>query len=515
VALRDIFEIKVTDLGGRIGKLTTKTGSFETPALLPVIHPVSQLVPCFEIRSMGYEAVMTNAYTVYKRLAERAKEGIHRIIGFEGSIMTDSGGYQVLEYGGIEITPLQIAEFEEKIGTDIAIILDEPTGLDVTRSRALATIRKTLESAKATKEKITNSGTLWTVPIQGGRYLDLVARSARASRKLGYDCYALGSPVEVMEDYDFSLLVQMILASKRNLAINKPFHLFGAGHPLVIPLAVMLGCDMFDSASYMLYAKQDRYISPRGTIRLEQLEYLACPCKICSSFKLAELKSISKEKRTVALARHNLAVLRQIIEETKQAIWEGRLWEYVQSNSRNHPKGFEAFRTAVKNIPELENGTPTFKNRGIFISEPIDLERPEVTRFRKSIAMLNLKGKKRLIIVPETKTKPFLLSELYFQIARLAHDSKTLIAVACPDFGLVPAEISDIFPVSQTTSSYAVMPNNDPILKRNWQSIYLLATKSNRIESWLSGEMRHSRRNPGNLVLCRTYSSLKRQIAQV
>ncbi len=196
---------------------------------------------------MGFDAVMTNAYTTFRRLNERAQDGIHKIIGFDGTIMTDSGGYQVLEFGSVDVDPLGMAAFEEKIGSDIAIILDKPTGLDVTRNFARKTVLETLDSARKTKEFLTRQDMIWTLPIQGGKYLDLVTRSAKESSKLDYGCYALGSPVEVMEEYDFSLLVEMIRASKNNLPENHPFHLFGAGHPLIIPLAVALGCDTFDS----------------------------------------------------------------------------------------------------------------------------------------------------------------------------------------------------------------------------------------------------------------------------
>ena len=133
----NLFELKSTDVAGRIGILETRTSKIETPALLPVIHPVAQLVPCSDIRRMGFEAVMTNAYTTFKRLRDRASEGIHKIIGFDGTVMTDSGGYQVLEFGSVDIDPLQMAAFEEKLGSDIAIILDRPTGMGVTRSFCL------------------------------------------------------------------------------------------------------------------------------------------------------------------------------------------------------------------------------------------------------------------------------------------------------------------------------------------------------------------------------------------
>ena len=491
------FEIKATDLGGRIGNFRTKTSEVETPALLPVIHPVLQLVPCKEIKSMGYEAVMTNAYTTYRRLQERSKEGIHKIIDFDGTVMTDSGGYQVLEFGAIDIQPEEMARFEEKIGSDIAIILDRPTGLDVTRKFAASTVSETLSAAERTSKIISREDIIWTLPIQGGKYLDLVSKSAKSSAKFDYGCYALGSPVEVMIDYDFSLLVRMILASRIPLPRNRPFHLFGAGHPLILPLAIALGCDMFDSASYMLYAKQDRYISSIGTVRLDQLEYFGCSCKVCTSSTPNELKSLPKDERTLALARHNLAMLKQVIEETKQAIWEGRLWEYAQSKCRNHPKAFEAFRVAAaaseKSQDIFEIGTPAFKDRGLFNFERIDLSRPELQRYREKVKSIDLSQRNILLVLPETKAKPFLKSKIFEELRNILSErmDSTLVTVLCPNFGLVPAELSDIYPLSQYTNTYCEFPLRDPILNRKtWTNIVVLALLGKSLElEWLDLEL--------------------------
>ncbi|HZW57730.1 MAG TPA: tRNA guanosine(15) transglycosylase TgtA [Nitrososphaerales archaeon] len=517
------FEIKATDLGGRIASLRTKTSVFETPALLPVIHPVRQLIPCREIKAMGYDAVMTNAYTTYRRLSERAAEGIHKIIDYNGSIMTDSGGYQVLEFGSVDISPIEMAKFEESIGSDIAIILDKPTGLNVTKTYAGKTVSQTLSAAALTQESITREDMLWTLPVQGGRYIDLVSKSAKASAELPFECFALGSPVEVMENYDFPLLVRMILASKRFLPAERPFHLFGAGHPLILPLAIALGCDMFDSASYVLYAKQDRYISKSGTVRLDRLEYLACPCPVCSRLKAGELKSLGKEARTAALARHNLFALKAVIEESKQAIWEGRLWEYVKSNSSNHPRAVEAFHLAASLASKrFELGTPMTKDRGIFISDNTDLSRPELQRFREGIKRLDLTRKDVLIVVPETKKKPFLTSDIFRELSKIIPEpEEVLITCLTPNYGLVPSEISDIFPVSQTTTVVTAYPKNDAVLRsKNWKRIDALIPRrksggevDDAGEDWLRHEVKNSRFKGKRLQISRSYRDFKRKIS--
>ena len=93
-----MFEIKYSDLAGRIGIIHSNHGKIETPAFVPVIHPIRQSIPAKKIHDMGFDLVITNAYITMKRNGDLAREkGIHEIINYDGSVMTDSGGYQVLE----------------------------------------------------------------------------------------------------------------------------------------------------------------------------------------------------------------------------------------------------------------------------------------------------------------------------------------------------------------------------------------------------------------------------------
>ncbi|MEE9586360.1 MAG: tRNA-guanine transglycosylase, partial [Nitrososphaerales archaeon] len=164
-----MFEVKATDLAGRIGRLKTKSGILETPALLPVVHPTRQEVPPENIRKLGFDAVMTNAYLALKNRGENIrKKGIHRTIEFDGVVMTDSGGYQVLEYGDVDVSVESMALFQEEIGSDIAVVLDMPTGSQASRRYAEQTVSETLKAAKKTLEVKSRSGVLWTGPIQGG-----------------------------------------------------------------------------------------------------------------------------------------------------------------------------------------------------------------------------------------------------------------------------------------------------------------------------------------------------------
>ena len=96
--------------------------------------------------------------------------------------------------------------------------------------------------------------------------------------KLPFQIHALGSPTEVMESYRYDVLADMILTAKKGLPVERPLHLFGAGHPAMFSLAVALGCDLFDSAAYALYARENRYMTENGTWRLEEMDYFPCCC---------------------------------------------------------------------------------------------------------------------------------------------------------------------------------------------------------------------------------------------
>jgi 7-cyano-7-deazaguanine tRNA-ribosyltransferase len=230
--------------------------------------------------SFEVEAVITNAYILWKRYREKpVNEGLHKFLKYDGAVMTDSGAYQILVYGNVEVSQKEIVTYQEAIGSDIATILDIPTGWHVPKEKAQETVAETLKRAKAFFKLKTRQDTLWVGPVQGGRHLDLVAKSAKAMGKLPFQIHALGSPTEVMESYRYDVLVDMIMTAKMNLPPERPLHLFGAGHPHMLALAVALGCDLFDSAAYALYARENRYMTENGTWRLGEMDYFPCQCQ--------------------------------------------------------------------------------------------------------------------------------------------------------------------------------------------------------------------------------------------
>jgi 7-cyano-7-deazaguanine tRNA-ribosyltransferase len=457
--------VKCTDLAARIGKFTTPHGSFETPAFIPVIHPVKQQISPNFLKSLGFNCIITNAYITFKKNEEKARKyGIHNIVNFDGPIMTDSGGYQVLEYGSVGVSPSNMAQFELDIGSDIPVPLDKPTGYGLPYARAKSYVEETISNIEETvkiikKNKnnsdidptfLSSSGEIWTGTIQGAEHFDLVKHSASVLDEMGFQFFAIGSPVELMESYNFSILSQLIKTTKLTIP-DKPIHLFGAGHPLTIPLAVALGCDTFDSASYILYAKDNRYMYSHGTLRLDEMSYFPCCCPVCSYYTVKELLDEDGETRITNLAKHNLFILKQEISFVKQSIYDGRLWEYILQKARSHPKLMDAIYT-IKNFEYLQNSTPLFKQKAIYLFEPVDQYRPELKNFRLML-LNNYKSfySDILLLYPDQSIRPFYLSSIFKNL--IDKYSPSLVCLYNPFFGLIPVEISDVYPASHNVFS--------------------------------------------------------------
>lgn len=469
-----MFEVIKSDLRGRIGTLHTNHGKIETPAYVPVIHPVKQTIPSKKIKEMGFDLVITNAYITKNSYGDDAvKKGIHNIIDFDGAVMTDSGGYQVLEYGGVGVTPQDMARFERGILADFAIPLDRPTGFGLTRRKAGEFVRHTLRVSREALEESEENGQVWIGPIQGGEHFELVKRSARGLVDIGFNMLALGSPVEFMESYEYRLLAQMIIAAKKQMPHSIPLHLFGAGHPLTIPFSVALGCDTFDSASYMLYARQGRYITEDGTRRVGDILEFPCNCEVCSSHTPRELDGAGSPEKTNKVAIHNLHAIKNEVSKVRQAIHEGRLWEYVIKKARAHPRLFEVIGEFSGNADFFAAATPRFKERAIFLYDRVDQFRPEVQHYQKLVRDFRSK-KKRLLVTRESAARPAYLSGEYARLkGRFGDLDEIQVCQYSPHLGVIPLEISDIFPAAHhETARGDFDPGDYPMFEKTWARFF-------------------------------------------
>ena len=169
--------------------------------------------------TFGFDAIITNSYLIWRRFREEGNTpNVHELVNFDGVIATDSGAYQILQYGDVEVQPNEIVQFQEKLDSDIAVILDVPTGQESSKERAKRTVDETLRRADEALRVISKKDILWVGPVQGGIYPDLVSYSAREMAKRDFPIHALGSPTLIMQQYQFDVLVDMVMAAKRNLA---------------------------------------------------------------------------------------------------------------------------------------------------------------------------------------------------------------------------------------------------------------------------------------------------------
>ncbi len=437
-----IFQILYRDGMGRVGKLSTPHGDVTTPTLMPVIDPSDVILSPNQMRrEFGVELVITNAYLTLRHFGEEAaKQRIHGALSYDGPIMTDSGGYQILRYGGVEVSPEEIVRYQDAIAPDIATILDVPTGVQATKERAAETVQITLERARQAVELRSNPKVMWCGPVQGGLFSELVAQSAREVGKLDYQLHAIGSPVELLEGYRYAELVDLVMTAKRYLPLYRPTHLFGAGHPMMFALAVAMGCDLFDSAAYVLYARDGRYITSEGTLHLEELSYLPCECPICVEHSSDELRRAPQDERVRLLARHNLHVTFGELRRIRQAIAEGSLGEHVELRCRAHPRLLDGLRRLGRYRGFLERFDPVTKPSAFCYLGEESVNRPEVARYRS-----------RLEERYEPPQLPILALLPSFGEERhnLDEPERTHLVRLVPPFGAVPEELEEIYPLRQ------------------------------------------------------------------
>jgi 7-cyano-7-deazaguanine tRNA-ribosyltransferase len=465
------FEVRERDLLARIGRLKTKSGTIETPIFLPVINPIKNLVaPRILWEEFGCKALITNAYITRKHFGSEAEEkGIHRILDFPGVVMTDSGAYQILAYGSVDATNEEIIMYQERIGADIATILDVPTGWNVPLEHAKYTVEETLKRARELENLRSRMDVAWVGPIQGGCYINLVAASAREIGKMNFDIHALGSPTPVMEQYLFSILVDMILAAKMNIPVNRPLHVFGAGHPFIFSLIVALGCDLFDSAAYSIFARDNRYLTEYGTMRLEDLEYLPCSCPVCIKRDPKDLREMPSGERVRELSKHNLHVCFAEIKRIKQAIVEGKLWEYMEMKANSHPSLLQALKKLRKYGKYIEGSSPNIKRSGLFFFSPIDLARPEVIRYNERLKERYTPPEwaRILLLIPDdefksTRKRVFLKKAASLICKRFNLNLNVIhICFYSPPFGVIPIELAETYPLYQY--EYAYPPDSDSV----------------------------------------------------
>ncbi|HME54768.1 MAG TPA: tRNA guanosine(15) transglycosylase TgtA [Candidatus Lokiarchaeia archaeon] len=472
------FEVLAKEAMGRLGKLEINGKQLITPNILPVVHPKWQFISPMEMHDrFGVDAIFTNAYIIFKDDKLRpavVEKGLHAYLDFPGIIATDSGAFQHYMYGTDDLKADEIEPFQEAIGSDLGVILDQPVQIDDPRAVAAAKVMTTIQRARDNVERRASTKTGWYGPIHGSRFTDLLEQSARSIGELDFAVHALGGVVKLFNQYEFSMVARIVLAAKAFMDPSKPVHLFGAGHPMVFSLFVALGCDLFDSAAYTLFAKEGRYITASGTWLLDHLTEFPCSCPVCIDYTPAEMLAAPEQERTRLLSEHNLHVTMEELRIIREHMRAESLWQLVETRCKAHPKLLEALRVAQAcGLGELVE-EPVFKNRAIFYTGPETLQRPEVIHYRNYFMdRYEIPGDvSTIIVVPELDVNAVASPQhqKWLAIIDAACDGTHLkredvvVTVLNPILGLIPEDLlhmyplsHNVFPIVQDQDQHAMM----------------------------------------------------------
>jgi len=345
------FEITTRDGAGRLGRLFTNHGILETPMLLPVVNPNIRTIEPREMwEDFGVQALITNSYVIWKHEKLRLpalEQGVHQLLDFPGVIVTDSGTFQSYVYGDIDVGVKEIVAFQRDIGVDIGTMLDvfgrPDQSIDELKDAVLETVQRAPQSLDEAGPDLLLNG-----PIQGGLHDFLRSESAEkmgsvSGKFRGFTVHPIGGIVPIMERHRYLDLVKIILAVKETIPVNRPIHLFGCGHPMLFPMSIALGIDLFDSAAYALFARDGRLLTPHGTVRIGNLKEWPFPSRILNGITPSEVREMEEKQRTDLLARYNLEITQAELARCREAVRSGKIWSLVEQRSHSSPELREAY----------------------------------------------------------------------------------------------------------------------------------------------------------------------------
>ena len=482
-----LFEITKRDGAARIGRLHSKHGPITTPMLLPVINPNIRTIEPREMwEKYGIEALITNSYVIWKHEDLRTQalsEGIHSLLDFPGAVVTDSGTFQSYVYGDIEVGPEEIVAFQRDMGVDIGTMLDVFGRPDMTREELEGAVEETSNRAKPSLS-VAGSEMLLNGPIQGGTHADLRTRSSllmgsSESEGRGFAVHPIGGIVPLMEQQRYRELFEILLASKSSLPPDRPVHFFGCGHPLLFPMAIALGVDMFDSAAYAIFARDDRLLTPEGTVKLGDIQEWPFHSHALFGITPQIVREMEKDERSIILAKHNLEVTQAELARCREAIRNGTIWELAEKRSHASPHLREAFVWLQEQLDDPDDGpvgdsvlqiiasTNPLRRGGEGLGEEIDF-RPHILHIQALLATRwrvpgswwdSTSGPPEMVLLIEGAPPPWRISALGSVIEQLVDEPRTVVMISTP-IGLVPFSLEDLSPWCHLTGPDGIW---DPI----------------------------------------------------
>ena len=354
------FEQLGSDGQARRGRLTFPRGSVETPAFMPVgtYGTVKGMLPR-DIRATGAQILLGNTFHLWLRPGTDIIEqhgDLHDFMGWDGPILTDSGGFQVFSLGAMRkiseegvkfqspvdgskvfLDPETSMRIQKSLGSDIVMIFDECTPYPATESEARASMALSLRWAQRSKAAHAgNSAALFGI-VQGGMYPALRRESLAGLEGIGFDGYAIGG-LSVGEPKEDMLNVLETLAPV--LPQDKPRYLMGVGTPADLLEGVRRGIDMFDCVMPTRNARNGNLFTSRGALKLRNARHKtstlpldeACDCYTCQNFSRAYLHHLDKCNEILGSqlnTLHNLHFYQQHMAAIRGAIEEGQLEQFA------------------------------------------------------------------------------------------------------------------------------------------------------------------------------------------
>lgn len=484
---RGLFEITNRDGAARIGRLHSKHGAITTPMLLPVINPNLRTIEPREMwEKFGIEALITNSYVIWKHEDLRTtalSDGIHSLLDFPGAVVTDSGTFQSYVYGDVEVGPEEIVTFQRDMGVDIGTMLDVFGRPDMSREELEGAVEETADRAEPSLA-VAGSDMLLNGPIQGGTHADLRAQSSllmgsSESEGRGFAVHPIGGIVPLMEQQRYRELFEILLASKSNLPPDRPVHFFGCGHPMLFPMAIALGVDLFDSAAYAIFARDDRLLTPEGTVKLGDIQEWPFNSHALFGTTPQGVREMDRDERSVMLAKHNLEVTQSELARCREAIRNGTIWELAEKRSHASPYLRDAFLWLQEQLDDPDDGpigdsvlrmiasTNPLRGGGEGLGDEIEF-RPHILHIQALLATRwrvpgswwdSTTGPPERVLLIEGVPPPWRISALGSVIEHLVEEPRTVVMVSTP-IGPIPFSLEDVSPWCHLTGPEGIW---DPI----------------------------------------------------
>ena len=351
------FRVSERDGAARRGTLHVRGRRVDTPAFMPVgTRATVRAADPGELRASGAQIIVSNTFHLMLRPGAelvRALGGLHRMMGWDGAILTDSGGFQVFSLGGrvreegvdlrspydgsaVRLDPERSIEVQRELGSDVVMVLDECTAWPADQATAAASMRRSLRWAARSRAAHADSPAALFGIVQGGTWPDLRLESLAGLRTIGFDGYAIGG-LAVGEPMGQRLEVLRGLVPR--MPDGAPRYLMGVGTPEDIVEAVWRGVDLFDCVLPTRNARNGHLFVRDGVLRLRNRRYREdrapidpdCGCPVCARFSRAYLHHLDRcgEILGARLATvHNLHHYQGLMTGLREAIRSGDLGRF-------------------------------------------------------------------------------------------------------------------------------------------------------------------------------------------